>query len=75
MSINLLKAKKNVRYIVEEILTDEKLTKVLKNFGIKKGSEVMVIGSNYGKKSYLVLASGTTFAIDRSILEKVIVYE
>lgn len=75
MSKKLSEVKKNKETTVDEILTDEKIKRVLSNFGIKRGSKVTVISSNYGNKSYLVLSEGTTFAIDKSVLERVMVYE
>ncbi len=73
---NLINAKKNFNYKIASVnIEDKKLLSQLNNFGIKKNSTVKVLGSNYGKKSYLIQIDGINYAIDKSICEKVVLDE
>ena len=73
---NLLSGKKNVKYLIHDVLLlDKSLTVELENFGICKGNYISVIGSNYGKKSYLITVDGGYFAIDKEICKKILIDE
>lgn len=73
---NLINAKKNFNYKIASVnIEDKKLLSQLNNFGIKKNSTVKVLGSNYGKKSYLIQIDGINYAIDKSICDKVVLDE
>lgn len=74
-NIKLINAEKNKPYkIISVEVQDKKLLNELNNFGIKKDGFISLLGSNYGKKSYLVSVNKVNFAIDKSICEQVIVY-
>ena len=73
-NIKLIETVKNKVYKITKIdIDDKKLLNELNNFGIKQGNYITLLGSNYGKKSYLVCVNKVNFAIDKSICEKVIV--
>ena len=74
--INLLNAKKHIRYLIEDVLiSDKQLLLELDNFGVSKGNYISVVGSNYGQKSYLILVDGGYFAIDKVLCEKILLNE
>ena len=73
---NLLNVKKNIKYLIYDVLIfDKNLSMELGNFGISKGNYISMIGSNYGKKSYLITVDGGYFAIDKEICEKILIDE
>ena len=73
---SLLNVKKNIKYMIFDVLvSDKQLALELNNFGVSKGNYVSIIGSNYGKKSYLILVDGGYFAIDKVVCEKILVNE
>lgn len=73
---NLLNVKKNIKYLIHDVLIfDKNLLMELSNFGISKGSYVSLIGSNFGKKSYLIMVDGGYFALDKNICEKILIDE
>ncbi len=56
-------------------ISDKKLLTALTNLGFKPDENITLLKSNYGKKSYLVNIIGISYAIDKSICEKIFIYD
>ena len=74
--LTLSDCKRGKVYKIQQILVENKdVLNQLKNLEIEVGKEVEVVASNYGKKSFLVIVSGFTYAIDSEICDKVVCHE
>lgn len=72
---NLYSAKRNQTVIVKDISLPENLKRKLNNIGIESGTRVKVITKNYGGTSILVKVNNVSFGIDKTLAQKVEVYE
>ena len=72
--LNLTNCVKNVSYKIKDIcLSNNDIIKLLSNLGIKVNEEIVVLSSNYCKKSFLVNVCGINYALDKKICGGIIV--
>lgn len=72
--LNLTSCEKNVSYKIKEIcLKNNDLLRLLSNLGIKVDEDIVVLSSNYCKKSLLVSVCGINYAFDRKICSGIFV--
>lgn len=68
----LSKALPNKYYTIKKInIENKELIKQLNNIGFSVGRKIKYIGSNFGKKTFLVKVMDINFGIDKQISEKV----
>ena len=74
--VKLIDVKRNQNFVIEKIdIEDGKIVKQLKNLLIDEGRKISLLYTNYGAKTFMVKVDGTSFAIDRKIVEKIFVKE
>ena len=74
MEMKLIDVKKNRNFKILKVkIEDERLAETIKNLGIKPGNYIVLLGSNYRKKSYMISIEGTRYALDKSICENIFV--
>ena len=74
MEMKLCDVKKNRAYKVLNILIqDKQVLEKLNNFGLNIGNYVMVVRSNFFKRTYVISINGMRYIIDKSICEKIFV--
>lgn len=72
--LKLIDGKRNVQYKIKSLeLSNPNTTMLLNNLGINEDETIVLLQSNYGKKSYLVNVSGVSFALDKKVCEGIIV--
>lgn len=73
--IKLSECEINKSYRICEVKEENKtILAQLKNLGFTNNEKVVLLKSNYRKKSFLVKIMGINYAIDKLICDKILVY-
>lgn len=74
--LNLSECEFHKKYIVKKIdVIDQVLKRQLENIGLVESESIELVCTNYGKSSYLVKIMDIGFGMDKSLLDKVTVYD
>lgn len=72
----LSETKFNTNYVIFKIKIEDKNIKLhLNNLGFEEGQKIQILKSNYFRKTFLVKVMGINYAVDKKIIDNIIVYE
>ena len=75
-NIRLSDAKLSVEYFISEVkICDEKIQMYLKNLGLICGAKIVVLKTNFLRKTFLVKVMEIKYSLDKKLADEIYVYE